>query len=38
MLVVVSAKDGASVPERVAGLTVYSVGEIVKGERSVALV
>ncbi|HXV13226.1 MAG TPA: phosphoribosylformylglycinamidine cyclo-ligase [Candidatus Krumholzibacteria bacterium] len=38
MLIVVSAQDAAKVPERAAGLTVYRVGEIVKGDGSVALV
>jgi phosphoribosylaminoimidazole (AIR) synthetase len=38
MLVVVSAQDAAKVPERAAGLTVYRVGEIVKGDGSVTLV
>ncbi len=38
MLVVVSAQDAAKLPERAAGLTVYRVGEIVKGDGSVTLV
>ena len=38
MLIVVSAKDAAKVPEHAAGLTVYRVGEIVKGDGSVTLV
>lgn len=38
MLIVVSAKDAAQVPERVAGLTAYRVGEIVAGDGSVTLV
>ncbi len=35
MLVVMAAKDAARMPERVAGLTVYRVGEIVSGDRTV---
>jgi phosphoribosylformylglycinamidine cyclo-ligase len=38
MLVVVSAKDAASIAERVEGLTVYRVGEIVTGDGAVQLV
>jgi phosphoribosylformylglycinamidine cyclo-ligase len=38
MLVVVSAKDAAKIPERAAGLTVYRVGEIVTGDGAVTLV
>lgn len=38
MLLVVSAKDAAKMPERVEGLTVYRVGEIVAGDRTVQLV
>jgi phosphoribosylformylglycinamidine cyclo-ligase len=37
MLVVVSAADVARVPSRAAGLGVHRVGEIVRGDRSVAL-
>ena len=37
MLVVVSAKDAANMPERVEGLTVYRVGEIVAGDGTVQL-
>jgi phosphoribosylformylglycinamidine cyclo-ligase len=35
MLVVVAAKDVVKMPERAAGLTVYRVGEIVSGDRTV---
>jgi phosphoribosylformylglycinamidine cyclo-ligase len=38
MLVVVGAKDANQIPERVEGLTVYRVGEIVAGDGTVQLV